>query len=331
MLTDRQKNILYLMVKAHIMSGEPIGSKTLSEVLENKVSSATIRNEMSFLSEQGFLEQPHTSAGRIPTSKAYRMYINGLLSHEASEETKRMIDSHLTKIGGDFEGINENATKALSEITGLPSVSLITHEDTTYIKRIEILPMGRRMVLIVLVTSDTLAKSRMCKSGFDLTPDILSRFDRIASKEIVGTELNRFTAGFMQSVAASAGDITLIPFFNTVFDMITELKTMQLSLKGENTILEAENADALRLMEFISRRDAIISVLADAKDPISIVLGEGNETEKSPASLIIAKHSGGKIGVIGPKRMSYENVIPSIAYFAQKLGDIINKAINDME
>ena len=73
------------------------------------------------------------------------------------------------------------------------------------------------------------------------------------------------------------------------------------------------------------------TVLADASDPISIVLGEGKENEKSNTSLVIAKHSGGKIGVIGPKRMSYENVIPSIAYFAQKLGDIINKAINDME
>ena len=95
MLTERQKNILSLMVKAHIMSGEPMGSKTISELLENKVSSATIRNEMSFLSEMGFLEQPHTSAGRIPTSKAYRMYVNGLLSNEADEKTKRLIDERL--------------------------------------------------------------------------------------------------------------------------------------------------------------------------------------------------------------------------------------------
>lgn len=331
MLTERQKNILSLMVKAHIVSGEPIGSKTLSELLDDKVSSATIRNEMSFLSEMGFLEQPHTSAGRIPTSKAYRMYVNGLLSNEADEETKRIIDNCLTKISGDFEGINEGATKALSEITGLPSVSLISHEDTTYIKRIEVLPMGKRTVLIVLVTSDTLAKSRMCKSGFDLSADLISRFDRIAAKEIVGTELSRFNASFMQKIASASGEIALIPFFNTVFDMINDLKTMQLSLKGENTIFEAESQDAIKLMEFISRRDAIISVLADASDPISIVLGEGKESEKSNTSLIIAKHSGGKIGVIGPKRMSYENVIPSIAYFAQKLGDIINKAINDME
>ena len=191
--------------------------------------------------------------------------------------------------------------------------------------------MGKRTVLIVLVTSDTLAKSRMCKSGFDLTADLISRFDRIASKEIVGTELSKFNASFMQKIASLSGEIALIPFFNTVFDMINDLKTMQLSLKGENTILEAESNDAIKLMEFISRRDAIISVLADASDPISIVLGEGNENEKANTSLIIAKHSGGKIGVIGPKRMSYENVIPSIAYFAQKLGDIINKAINDME
>ena len=329
-LTERQKNILYLMVKAHILSGEPIGSKRISEVLENKVSSATIRNEMSFLSEQGFLEQPHTSAGRIPTSKAYRMYVNGLLLSEVDESIKREIDNRLLKLDGDFENINETATKALSEITGLVGVSLISHEDNTYVKRLEVLPMGKRTVLIVLVTSDTLAKSRMCKSGFDITADVLSRFDRIATKEIIGTELSKFSAGFMQSIAAASGDITLIPFFNTVFEMINDLKSMKLSLKGEDTLFTSDNADSLKLMEFIARRDAIISVLADAEDPISIVFGENKEQE-SNASLIIAKHSGGKIGVIGPKRMSYENIIPSISYFAQKLGDIINKAINDME
>lgn len=330
-LTERQKNILYLMVKAHILSGEPIGSKTLSEILENKVSSATIRNEMSVLNNLGYLEQPHTSAGRVPTAKAYRMYVQGLLLDEADDKVKKVIDESLLKLQGDYEDLSGTAAKALSQITGLPTVSLISHEDTTYVKRLEVLPMGKRTVLIVLVTSDTLTKSKMCKSGFDLTKDLLSRFDRIATKEIVGTELNKFTTGFMQNLAAGAGDIALIPFFNTVFEMLSDIKTMKLSFEGENTLLDAQNKDALKLMEFITRRDAIISVLAEATDPISIVFGENNENKSPPASLVIAKHRGGKIGVIGPARMSYENIIPSIAYFAKKLGDIINKSIKDME
>ncbi len=332
-LTERQKRILYLMVKAHIVSGEPVSSKYLSQALNNEVSSATVRNEMSVLAEQGYLDQPHTSAGRVPTAKAYRMYVNGLLSSEADEATKKTIDNMLEDVSGDFEDISETAGQALSDLTGLPSVTLLSHENTAYVKRLELLPMGRRTVLIVLVTSDTLARSRICKSGFDLSAELLALFDRIASKEIVGTELNKFTAPYMQGIAAAAGNIVLLPFFNTVYDMIKDLRQMKLSLKGEENLItqSRNNADALRLMEFIARRDAIISVLAGADDPVSIVFGENKNTHSPPHSMVVAKHSGGKIGVIGPARMSYDDVIPSIAYFAKKLGEIINKAIKDME
>ena len=135
-LTERQKRILYLMVKAHIVSGEPVSSKYLSQALNNEVSSATVRNEMSVLAEQGYLDQPHTSAGRVPTAKAYRMYVNGLLSSEADEATKKTIDNMLEDVSGDFEDISETAGQALSDLTGLPSVTLLSHEDTAYVKRL---------------------------------------------------------------------------------------------------------------------------------------------------------------------------------------------------
>ncbi len=331
-LTERQKKILYLIVKAHIENGEPIGSKYLCETLNNQISSATIRHEMSILSELGYLDQPHTSAGRIPTAKAYRLYVNGILNQKISTKTKKTIDMIFENINGDYEKIRESAGQALSNITGLPSVSLLSHSDETYVKRLELLPMGRRTVLMVLVTSDAIAKSKMCKSGFDLSTDMISQFDRISTKKIIGTELSKFSSHFIQKLAAEAGNIALIPFFNTVYEIITDLNHMELSLKGQEKLIKNEdNAEALKIMEFIARRDAIISVLSNADDPISIVFGDEENKNGPHNSMIVAKHSGGKIGVIGPARMSYENIIPSIAYFAKKLGDIINKAINEME
>ncbi len=329
-LSERQKNILLIMVKNHINEGEPIGSKVICEMLGGQISSATIRNEMSYLTSLGFLEQPHTSAGRVPTAKAYRMYVNGLLSNECDEDMKHYIDVKLEAIKDNYETLSENAAELLSDITGLPAVSVLTHSDSAFIKRLEVLPIGKTSVLVVMVSSDGLAKSRMCNLGVAVTKEKLLSFEKISAKEIVGTELSQFTDGFMQSLASKTGDIALIPLFNTVYEMVKDLLSLKLDFRGEDTILHDDNsASALRLMEYISRRDAIISVLASVNDPISIVFGE--EEKSAPTSFIVANHSGGKIGVLGPTRMSYENVIPSISYFAKKLGDIISKAVTDME
>ena len=327
-LTNRQKQILCLMVKQHILTGEPISSKAICQQFDTAVSSATIRNEMNYLTSLGFLEQPHTSAGRVPTAKAYRMYVNGLLDSKATPGVKKAIDKAIHEIADNFENLGDSAGKALSEITGLPSVMLFS-----YVKRFEILPMGKKTVLLVLVTSDALSKSRLCKFNFEVTQKDVAAFEAVAAKLIIGTELVKFTPAFMQTLAGVSNDINFIPFFNTTFEMINDLNREKLSLSGEENLIVSSKTDkdALSLMEFISRRDAIISVLSSASDPISIVFGTTDKSTGPQNSMIVASHSGGKIGVIGPSRMSYEEVIPSIAYFASKLGEIIDKAIKDME
>lgn len=328
-LTERQKNILSLIVKAHIESGDPISSKAICEILGN-ISSATVRSEMSRLIEKGYLDQPHTSAGRVPTAKAYRMYVNGLLNTEADERTKKTIDEKIDLLKDNFESLSAKAGQLLSDVTGLPAVSVLTHSDTAFVKKLEVIPVGKSSVLLVLVTSDALARSRICNLGFVLNREMLYTFEKAAAQQIVGTELSSFNAPYIQSIAAKTGDIKLIPLFNAVYEIIHDILDLKLEVKGESRLLyDKNNNDALRLMEYISRRDAIISILASADDPISIVFGE--EDKSQPTSVIVAKHSGGKIGVIGPARMSYESVIPSIAYFAKKLGEIITKAIDEME
>ena len=341
-LTPRKKIILSEIVKAHIAHGEPVGSKFLCEVTNLGLSSATIRNEMSDLCDMGYLEQPHTSAGRVPTAAGYRMYVNGLLDKNTpSDPVKASIDKALEKVAGDPEHITSTAGQALSDLTGFTTVALTIPEANAFIKRIELLPMGKRMALLVLVTSDGIARSRICRTGDALSISAIKAFDKLAAVDIVGKELGDFGGAFLQTVAAKMGNYSLVlmPLITALFEMIESVSNSQIDLKGESNLYSVYNKDidARRIVEFISRRDAILSILSEISDPVSVVFGEdfGEEALK-PSSMVVAKFGGnqnkvGRIGVIGPARMAYEDIIPSISYFAKQLGKVLEQSIRDLD
>lgn len=341
-LTPRKKIILSEIVKAHIAHGEPVGSKFLSQSTGLGLSSATIRNEMSELSEMGYLEQPHTSAGRVPTAAGYRMYVTGLLDKNTlSRPMQASIDKAIEKVAGDPEHMTATAGQVLSDLTGFATVSMTIPEDNAFIKRVELLPMGKRMALIVLVTSDGVARSRICRTGESLTATAIRAFDRLVAVDIVGKELGDFTGVFLQTVAAKMGDqaLVLMPLLSTLFEMIETVCHSQIDLKGESNLYSFYNkeGDARRIMEFLTRRDAILSILSEVPDPVSVVFGEDSGIEELKSSgMVVAKFGGGenrvgRIGVIGPTRMAYEDIIPSISYFAKQLGKVLEQSLHDLE
>lgn len=341
-LTPRKKIILSEIVKAHIAHGEPVGSKFLCEATNLGLSSATIRNEMSELSEMGYLEQPHTSAGRIPTAAGYRMYVTGILDKNTpSEPVKASIDKAIKKVADDPEHITALAGQALSELTGFTTVALTIPEDNAFVKRIELLPMGKRMALLVLVTSDGIARSRICRTGDNLNTSAIHAFDRIAAVDIIGTELNAFNGVFLQTLAAKMGNYSLIlmPLITALFELIESICHSQIDLKGESNLYSVYNKDidARRIVEFISRRDAILSILSEIPDPVSVVFGDDSGIEAlKPSSMVVAKFGSdvkkvGRIGIIGPTRMAYEDIIPSISYFAKQLGKVLEQSIKDLD
>lgn len=341
-LTPRKKIILSEIVKAHIANGEPVGSKLLCEITNLGLSSATLRNEMSDLCEMGYLEQPHTSAGRIPTAAGYRLYVTGLLGNEnLSKPMKNSIDRVLQKVAKDPENITALAGQALSDLTGLPAVSLTIPEDGAYVKRVELLPMGRRTALLVLVTSDGIARSRICRTGEELIRTSLAVFDRLVATEIVGSNLSDFTGAFLQTIAVKTGEygLTLMPLLSVLFEMIETVCHLELDLKGEGNIYAHYNkeSDARKIVEFISRRDAILSILSEIPDPVSVVFGDDCGVEAlKPSSMVVAKFGGGenrvgRIGVVGPTRMAYEELIPSISYFAKQLGKVLEQSLHDLD
>lgn len=341
-LTERKKIILSEIVKAHIAYGEPVSSKLLCQIANLGLSSATIRNEMSDLSQMGYLEQPHTSAGRVPTAAGYRMYVTGLLdNHTPSQPMQLSIDRVIKKVADDPENITALAGQALSDLTGFTAVSMTIPEDNAFIKRVELLPMGRRAALLVLVTSDGIARSRICRISESLNSTAIKVFDRLAAVDIIGKELVDFSGAFLQTLAAKTGDfaLTLVPLLSILFEMIENVRRSQLDLRGESNLYSVYNkeSDARRVVEFISRRDAILSILSEIPDQVSVVFGDDCGIEElKPSSMVVAKFGGGdnrvgRIGVIGPTRMAYEDLIPSISYFAKQLGRVLEQSIHDLD
>lgn len=341
-LTERKKKILCEIVKLHIATGEPIGSKLLCSVANLNLSSATVRNEMSDLCEMGYLQQPHTSAGRVPTADGYRFYIKALLgSNSISPQMQSSIDRVIQKIAESPENITANAGQALSDLTGFTTVALTVPEESTAVKRIELLPVGRRTVLVVLVTTDNIANSRLCRLSETVTPHLLQTFEALSEEKLIGLPLKSFNGAYLQTVAASAGlfGLALMPLLSTLFNMVEALCHYQLDLKGEANVYSFchSEQDARRMMDYIHQKDAVYSLLSGIEDPVGVVFGDESGIDVlKPSSFVVAKFGGGesragKIGIMGPTRMAYEDIIPSIAYFARQLGKAIEQAGLDLE
>lgn len=338
-LNDRKRAILSAIIRNYVENGEPIGSKALCDMLDFSLSSATLRNEMSDLCELGYLEQPHTSAGRIPTVLGYKLYISDLMHRDAlSGEMKLIIDSLLEGISGEVGDITARASQILSELTGLPViVSCATGEHDT-VKKLELLPMGRHSVLAVLITSHGVMKNRILRVGGDVSTAI-AKFNELCGAYIIGRELSSLTRSYSQQLIASAGDLSLMSLTAAAFELIEDAKLSSLSIRGESNLFRCYNRDGevQRIMELLAQKDVMLSLLSRVDTPVGVLFGNDTEiNELQPTTLVVAKynrggHELGRIGIIGPTRMSYDRVIPSLEYFADKMSRVLSNTLTDLE
>ena len=342
-LTPRKHAILSAIINSYIATGEPVGSKALCELLDFGLSSATLRNEMSDLCSMGYLEQPHTSAGRVPTYSGYRIYVDDIMnSKNLSPEIKLAIDSTLETVSHTPEQMSERACQILADLTGLPSFTLTVTNPEAKIKRVRLIPMGKKTLLLAIISTDGVTKSRIVLSDCDVNEELLSIFSNICKVFIVGHKLQELSTAYLQTIVARLGDygLMLMPLLSTTFDVIGEMAEPRLEFKGESNLLSGyrRESDALRLGELIKQKEAIIALASRMSSPIAVVFGDdyGRGFSGSSSSMVVAKYRTGdrelgRIGVIGPTRISYEQLIPSIEYFADRLGKLMTKALRDME
>ncbi len=341
-LTPRKKAVLKAIVKAYIETGEPVGSKNLTALLENAPSSATLRNEMSELCELGFLKQPHTSAGRIPTSNGYRFYVENLKSGTLpAGEITAFIDGSLNSFNCEPENIPVAAAQALSRLTGLPAISCLMTRRPPVIKRTELLPIGRFSLMLLMITDDGRTRSKIFRQAGGFTPELEMTFRNVSKQFINGKKVKTLTKAYMQNLISGAGihALELMPLLSSVFETASEIHESDVTLKGENALYNICSSEdsARKILRLIKQRDPIISILENVGEGVGAVFGtDTGYSELNFGTFVAAKFSSsdkytGYIGVIGPNRMPYEQIMPGIEYTAKRLTEIMTEAQKDLE
>ncbi len=341
-LSKRQQQILAAIVRMYIISGEPVGSKLLCEVMENAPSSATLRNEMSTLCNLGFLDQPHTSAGRIPTAAGYKLYVETLMDKDLlSDELRGYIDSSLTKVAGDPDALPDTAGKVLSQITGLPSIAADISPAGPKVKRVELLKLSDRLAMIILITSDGHSRSRLCHTADVLSYDVTHQFDKLVNEFVKGKNISQLNPAALQTALSSLGiqALSVMPLFSTLSVMISDMENSAVSISGQSALYNISflSGYAEKIIALMHKRDTLLSLLGKSSADAGVVFGgETSYSALRPTGIVFAKYRAGNnnegcLGVIGPTRMSYEQILPSIEYTAKRMNELLTETLSGME
>lgn len=338
-LSERKSKILKAVVNYYISTGEPVGSKNLLNLLDFSVSSATVRNEMAELADKGFLEQPHTSAGRIPSQMGYRYYIDNLLDrYPLNPRAIRAIDDALQNAADDPEHILSEASRILSQITGYVAISTTPPADSTRISRIRIVQTGRHTSMMIMITSTGMIKNRLFRCDYNINSEVIEVFERALNEMLGGVLLSAITPAFIQTVAVSLGDlITFMPqLLIAVMDAAKEASVISIRLNGQTNLLMVQEFDLLSvrgIMRFLNSGTDIQNLLFKSSDNMAVMLGtESAVPEIAKTSVAVSRYyiddrQAGSIAVMGPIRMDYGKTLASLEYISSKSGKLISELL----
>ena len=330
----RKRRILSAVVDLYIRTGEPVGSKTISQLPDIHVSAATVRNDMAVLEELGYLEQPHTSAGRVPTFNGYRMYIEeisveGTLPQEERDRLDEMLgdESQLTE-----DLILQSATTALSQITKCATVVSNFAPKYSVISKVDVIPTGKRMYVVLLITSDGKIKNRACRLQFDLTHEHMDFFKHFMEENLEGVSVSDLSEEKLEQMITAMGTymMTLSPLVQGICEMSKDLQQNELYMTGEQNLFTCDDLDKAEVAKFMMHKQELSGLLDDSFQGIKVMFGEeGNDFVIGNSSMIVSKyqkgdHTAGSLGVIGPMRLNYAKVIPYIEYFTEKISHLIS-------
>lgn len=330
----RKRRILSAVVDLYIRTGEPVGSKTISQLPDIHVSAATVRNDMAVLEELGYLEQPHTSAGRVPTFNGYRMYIEeisaeGTLPQEERDRLDEMLgdESQLTE-----DLILQSATMALSQITKCATVVSNFAPKYSVISKVDVIPTGKRMYVVLLITSDGKIKNRACRLQFDLTHEHMDFFKHFMEENLEGVSVSDLSEEKLEQMITAMGTymMTLSPLVQGICEMSKDLQQNELYMTGEQNLFSCDDLDKAEVAKFMMHKQELSGLLDDSFQGIKVMFGEeGNDFVIGNSSMIVSKyqkgdHTAGSLGVIGPMRLNYAKVIPYIEYFTEKISHLIS-------
>lgn len=339
MLADRKKKILSAIVESFLMTGEPVGSKALITLPGLNCSSATIRNDMADLTARGYLTQPHTSAGRIPTVKGCRYYIDNLMPYTPINPRLRdYIDARLMKAGDTPEKILREASSVLSEVSGMAAVTTTPPAEDARIHRIRIVGIGRHTAMAIVVTTTGDVKSSLFRTSFIVTEEITEMFDLTLNKALGGVPLSEITRGFMQTLAASFKELAL--FLPEVLIVIMEIaekaQVTELCVSGTAKLLfmpELDPVSSRGAISFLTDTKSVAKLLSRSKENRIYMGAESGFAELSGVSAITLRYTiggmpAGSIALFTPLRADYPQLISLIKYTAEIVSSLIDELVD---
>lgn len=341
-LSNRKLKILYAIINNYIKTGEPISSKNLCDLLDFVVSPATVRNEMSELTDLGFLEQPHTSAARIPSCRGYRLYINHLMPKKhISDKNQLLIDNILNTNLKVFtpEEILCAASDALANISNFVVISTIFKSKTSTVKNIQLIKTSRSTIMLILTTSAGVVRSKIFKCDLEITQDLLNLLHNTLNQKFSGVSLTDITPGFIQSVAASLGEFyLLIPnALLATLEAVKDVLKNNVHICGQtNLLLLPEfSFNALKIMQRLNCPDYTENLLSNfSPNTTTISIGKENLYEEFYNTSIIKTNLCfnnkiiGSIGIITPIRVDYSTLIANIEYVAASISRLLGNVLD---
>ncbi len=334
-LSKREESIISAVVEYYIAYGEPVGSKLLVTALPFAVSSATVRNEMAYLSELGLLEQPHTSAGRIPSDAGFRYYVDKLMPRlSPSNADMFRIMSSVDHTQGDPARLLNDACDVLSQLTGTLAVATTPYASDAVIKSIQAVPISEKTAMVVVTTSAGVLKSRVAKLPDEADYSLYELFYNVAAAHFLDTTADSVTRAKLQTVVSSLGShaLAITPLLICLYDAVCESVEADVITKGHNSLYSQpglkETASAL--IRFTEDADAFPELLRKTgKSDTNVRIGtENGYGFLRGASLITSVYKAGEneagvIGILGSSAMDYSHMIPLVEYMSDTVSSLI--------
>ena len=338
-LSERKKKVLRSVVDLYIRTAEPVGSKAITELPDMKYSSATIRNEMADLTALGYLEQPHTSAGRIPSAAGYRLYVDELMAdYRLSVDETKSINTAIEEKMQRVDKMVEKVAKLVSQATDLPAISVASCHGSATVKRFDLILAGQGSVILVVMLSSDEVVNKLIKLPVNVTETDTKLLSAVLNAAMTGLTADEFTAELMEKIMGTAGAAAaLVPVIvDFTADTLRRHGSTNMAIAGHSRLLglpEYRDVDKAQKVLSSIDEDALSNLPAVMQNEhgTKVLVGPENVAQElKDTSVVMTKFDigdgmQGMIGVVGPTRMDYAKVTARLSYFAESLSKMFAK------
>ncbi len=337
-LSEREIRVLEAIIQSYVETAEPVGSRTIARRFGLGVSPATIRNAMSDLEDKGYLYHPHTSAGRVPTDRAYRLYVDALMQYpQVTVRERQAIRSGIEADGSNaVNAVLRRAAEVLGVLTQELGVAVAPTLDAAVLERLELIAVSSDRLLLVLTLNSGLVRTIFVEVPGTVHPDVLAKITVVLNDRLAGHPLRDIRTSLgdrLRDSGGSAAESELLDIFVATGEQIFDLPREEDVLIGHTSVIadqpEFKSGDKMKeLIELTERRDVLRQVLGQRSNALTITIGGEHPTERmANLTVVTAPYSAGSlagvIGVLGPTRMPYEKVAALVEHTSRMVSDLL--------